>query len=149
MTKYVACFIVIISLLGQSLLLSVSAEPSLGASTKISTMTQTQSTHISSLHEQNTVATDPESVINDNVSQEVVAQKHLVKKSDYSQCEKELSQCVQIDSGHCTAHSYCHSGALLPMTISISSVPFSSKIMTTAWSAKTISNVQDFRPPIA
>ncbi|WP_299490975.1 hypothetical protein [uncultured Shewanella sp.] len=136
MTKYVACFIVIISLLGQSLLLSVSAEPSIGVSTEISPMTQSQPLSAGTLNHQYEINT------------ETSVTMHDVKIKDVSQCEKSLSQCVQLDSGHCTAHSYCHSGALLPMTIMVSSMPLSSKIMTISWSAKTITNPQDFRPPI-
>ncbi|WP_298775674.1 hypothetical protein [uncultured Shewanella sp.] len=135
MTKYVACFIVIISLLGQSLLLSASAEPSFGNGTDVSAVMQKQTMSFYASSHQDTNAHS-------------TSVKQVVKTDKISQCEEHLSQCAQLDSGHCTAHSYCHTGALLPMTLFISSVVFAKPIMTSRWSSKTISSLQDFRPPI-
>ncbi|MCL1126529.1 hypothetical protein [Shewanella surugensis] len=149
MTKYVACFFVIISLLGQSLLLSASAEPMLGPSTEISTMTQKLSTHISVIYEQATANKNAVIGSHDTANTDKAVTEYFVKNNDFSKCEKTIDKCVQIDSGHCSAHSYCHSGALLPMTMVILYLPFSSKFMTTAWSSKTIQSIQDIRPPIA
>ncbi|WP_299011448.1 hypothetical protein [uncultured Shewanella sp.] len=137
MTKYVACFVVIISLLGQSLLQSVSAEPSIGNSAEVSTMMQSQplSAHVLSYQNEINAAKSME--------------PHIVKTKGLSKCKKLISQCTQLDSGHCTTHSDCHSVGLSPMTTMASSAPVSFRIMITTWSAKTFTYSQDFRPPIA